>query len=169
MFTHRFQLLSKRLVAWLLACGCISSSFLRSELPLWTNSLGIRFASVAVVSRDVPDALRARKILMATLETAEEQVAMFRRETGLQAAQHSASADSPAKFVSWTEAVAFCACGPCAGQPVPVAAITDAFPVLPVRTPEVRTGRSGACAGFGQASAASGIFVSKTETSRILR
>jgi formylglycine-generating enzyme required for sulfatase activity len=108
MLPHRFRSLSKRLLAWLLACGCVTLSLSRSELPLWTNSLGMGFANVAVVSREEPDASRARQILMATLETAEKHVAAFRRETGLQPAQHHASADAPAKHVSWNEAVAFC-------------------------------------------------------------
>ncbi len=93
----------------LLACCGVTSSLVGAELSLWTNSLGMRFASVAVVSREEPDAQRARKILVATLEATEEHVATFRRETGLPPAQHQATADSPAKFVSWNEAVAFCA------------------------------------------------------------
>lgn len=104
---HHFHLLCQWLLAWITliwVCGCDSTRPARPAARLWTNSLGMTFGQVPVVSRDQPEAARARQILVAALETTAEQMALFRAEP----AQESAMRERPAQNVSWLEAVAFC-------------------------------------------------------------
>jgi formylglycine-generating enzyme required for sulfatase activity len=87
-----------------LIIGCKSTA---SRPPLWTNSLGMQFSEVPLVSREQPDQKLSPKILVAVFETADRDFAAFCLATGQNLDQRGKSCN-PARQVSWHEAVAFC-------------------------------------------------------------
>ena len=83
----------------LVACADVPPA--REASPAWKNSLGMTFQRVTGASHD---------FLMATYETRERDMALFREDQGHpRPTAQIRSAEAPAAFVSWQEARDYCA------------------------------------------------------------